>query len=313
MAEMVRAVASRLFAQANIEGGEAQEKANAAVHRGALAAQVLKIFGALFDVNAPEFSVSWIVDLLVQLDDLADIGFGYYLPRESRVVRLTENWGRIAGGLPLEAGEYADEGFKPLRCDTIGRVVKMEPDFAAYDEGTEYSDVFRCAGESTDCWFANLCDRLPEQHASPPPEETTYYYNPEIQRSRTRGDRWQKKFPGFSIVLARTGVQPAHYSIYLRKPDRRGPSWFEVTHEDYRMWVLLVERLAATTNRIPVKAGQNCTSIMLPDMLPRAWNSALFSCASTVVAAENGWTLVIQDEARELADTLLRRANIQVI
>jgi hypothetical protein len=76
---------------------------------------------------------------------------------------------------------------------------------------------------------------------------------------------------------------------------------------------LLAEKLAGSTNRIPEKADGNGVSLLLPDMLPKAWTAALFACASKVVPAEKGWTLEIQNEAMGLLEILLRSANIELI
>jgi hypothetical protein len=297
-----------MFAQAGLEGDE-----RIAVHRGALTAQVYKIFGALFDQNAPEFSVSWAIDLLVYLDDLADIGFGYSLPRESRVVRLAECWGRIAGGLPYEVSEHPDGGVESLGCESVGRVVKTAQDFASHDQGTEHSEVFRWAAMGVDRLFSDLCERLPERFASAPPEEITLYYNSQYQRARNRGERWQNRFPGGVFVVARTGSQPPHYSVQVRREGQRGVAWFEVSREEARKWVLLAEKMASATNRVSAKAAANLVSFFLPDMLPKAWMAGLFACATKIIPAERGWTLGVHAEAMPLLRILLRSANIELI
>lgn len=313
LAEMTRTTATRMFAQAGLEGDESGNKSTVAFHRGALTAQVYKIFGALFDQSAPEFSVSWVIDLLVYLDDLADIGFGYYLPRESRVVRLTEGWGRIGGGLPHELSEYTEGGIEPIGCDSVGRVVKTAHDFAPHDQGTEHSEVFRWGARSVDGLLSDLCERLPGRGASAPPEEITLYYNPQHQRARNRGDRWQNKLPGGAFVVARTGTQPSHYSVQVRREDEGGAAWFEVSREEARKWVLLAEKMVNATNRISAKAAANAVSFFLPDMLPPAWVAGLFACASKIIPAERGWTLDVHAGAMPLLGILLRNANIELI
>jgi hypothetical protein len=313
LAEMTRTVATRMFAQANLEDDESGNEATIAVHRGALTGQVRKIFGALFDESAPHLSVTWIVDLLVHLDDLGDVGYGYYVPRESRVVRLTECWGRIAGGLPLELSEHPEGGIESLQNESVGRVVRMAQDFAPHDQGTEHSEVFRWAAKSVDRLFADLCDGLPERPASPPPEEITLYYNSQDRRVHSRGDRWQNRFPGGAFVVARTGSLPTHYCVHIRGEGQRGAAWFDVSHEKARRWVLLAEKLTGSTNRITAKADGHGVSVLLPDMLPNAWTAALFACASAVVPVEKGWTLGIQNEAMALVKVLLQHANIELI
>ena len=313
LAEVTRTTATRMFAQAGLEGDESGNKSTVAVHRGALTAQVYKIFGALFDQNAPELSVSWAIDLLVYLEDLADIGFGYYLPRESRVVRLAECWGRVAGGLPLELSEHPEDGIESLRGESVGRVVKMALDFAAQEQGTEYSEVFRWGAKGVDGLFTELCERLPNRVASAPPEDITLYYNSQYQRARNRGDRWQSRFPSGAFVVARTGSQPAHYSVQVRREGQRVAAWFEVSREEARKWVLLAEKAANATNRVSARAEGDGVSFFLPDMLPRAWLAGLFACAARVIPAEKGWTLDVGAEARALLGILLRSANIELI
>ena len=238
---------------------------------------------------------------------------GTYIPRESRVVRLTECWGRIAGGLPLELSEHPEGGTESLHWESVGRVVRMAQDFAPHDHGTEYSEVFRWAAKSVERLFADLCDGLPERPSSPPPEETTHYYNSQYRRVRTRGDRWQNRFPGGAFVIARTGSLPVHYCVHVRREGQREAAWFDVSHEEARRWVLLAEKLAGSTNRIAAKADGHGVSLLLPDMLPEAWTAALFACASEVVPVEKGWTLGIQNEAMTLVKILLQNANIELI
>src|SRR5207253_7257491 len=121
LAEMTRMVAARLYAQVQAKGVKNGDGSPVAVHKAAITAQVSKAFGALYEEGAPHFSVSWIVDLLVRLGDLGDIGHGYLIPRESRIMRLTPGWGRIAGGLPLEASEHPEEGIHSVLDGTVGR------------------------------------------------------------------------------------------------------------------------------------------------------------------------------------------------
>lgn len=313
LAEMTRMVATQLFAQASAEDGENNNSATVAVHKGAITSQVSRIFGALFDESVPHFSASWVVELLLQLQDLAHLGDGYYVPRESRVVRLAHGWGRIAGGLPLELSEHPDGGIEAVQSGTIGRLVKLAENFSPHDYGTEYSEVFEWMARSGDQVFSDLCERLPERSASRPPEEATEYYNAQIQRARTRGDRWQNRLPNGAFVVTRTGCLPTHYYVYFPKGAHSGMAWFEVTHEEARKWVLLAERVAGATNRVHVNASAKSAGFLLPDMLPGPWTAAVFACASTVIPGDKGWTLEIQPEARGILEILLHGANIQLI
>ena len=313
LAEAVRTTATRLFAQAGLEGDETAKKGTVAVHRGGLTTQVHKVFGALIDQNAAEFSVSWIIDLLVYLEDLADVGSGYYLPRESRVVRLAQGWGRVAGGLPLDLSEHPEDGVELVEGESVGRIVKTAEDFDLQDQGTEHAEVFRWAGKTVDGLFAELCERLPGRAASARPLDATVYYNAGHLRARSRGERWQSKFPAGPFVVARTGSQPAHYSVQVQRVGEGGTAWFEVSREEARKWVLLAERFAKTTNRVFMRKEGSGVSFLLPDMLPRAWMAGLFACAATVIPAEKGWTLNVSGGATGLLANLLRSANIEFI
>ena len=210
LAEVTRTTATRMFAQASLWGNESAVEFPVAVHGGALTAQVHRLFGPLFDKDAPHFSVPRLIDLLVRLDDLGHIGNGYYVPRESRVVRLAEGWGRIAGGLPLELSEHPEGGIESPACESLGRIARLACDFAPYDQGTEYSEVFRWGDKSVDKLFCDLCERLPERVASAPPEENTVYYNSQHHRDRNRASRWQSRLSSGLFVVARTGSQPVH-------------------------------------------------------------------------------------------------------
>jgi hypothetical protein len=302
-----------MYAQASLEESQSGDNTPIAVHKGAITAQVSRLFGALFDQNAPRFSVSWIVDLLVYLDDLGDIGHGYHLPRESRIVRLAQGWGRIAGGLPLDSSEHSEGGISRVQSGMVGRLVQLADNFAPHDSGTEYSRVFDWLTRRYEEIFWDMCEELPEESANRPPEDTTEYYNARFQNARTRGDRWQKRFPNDLFVVARARSLPTHYYVYVQKRTRSGREWIAVTHEQAREWVLLAEKLAGVTNRICVDASSNYTSFLLPDMLPKAWTAAIFACCSTVVPGEKCWAVEIQREGRDVLELLLRGANIRLI
>jgi hypothetical protein len=313
-AERTRMVATRLYAQVKAEGGKKDDGPPVAVHKAAITAQVSKIFGALYDEMAPQFFGSWIVDLLIQLGDLGDIGYGYYIPRESRIVRLASGWGRIAGGLPIELSEHADKGIGPVLDGTVGRLVKLRGDFEKFDQDTEHSEVYEWLTSTEEQKHAQLWSRLPERTVSRPPEEATTFYNAGFRRGRTRGDRWHNKIPAEAFVVARTGTQPTLYYLMTAKPGHRGKAWFELEKEEARLWILLAEKMSGTLNLISVKQGDQGGTFLLPDMLPGAWTTGLLACASSVTPREEGgWTVEVQSDALELAVILLRSANIQLI
>src|SRR5262249_29921266 len=110
LAEKVRMVATRLYAQAEVVSDNKPDQSPIAVHIAAITTQVSKLFGALYDETTPQFSESLLVQLLVLFGDFGDVGHGYYIPRESRIVRTRGRWGRIAGGLPIEISEHPETG-----------------------------------------------------------------------------------------------------------------------------------------------------------------------------------------------------------
>lgn len=306
-------VAARLFAQAKMEGEERNATLPFAVHKAAITGQVSKSYGALFDENAPHFSGSWLVDLLVLLGDLGNIGHGYYFPRESRIVRLAPGWGRIAGGLPIELSEHPDDGIKAMMEETIGRLVKLEEDFSKYDHGTEYSEVYRWQTNTLERIHADLVARLPEKPVSSPPAGIAMFYNAGFQRGRTRNERWNQKMSTDAFIVARTGTSPTHYYVVGAKARHREKEWFEVEKEEARQWILLVEKNAGITNLIRASTSDQVQKFLLPNMLPKAWTTAILACASTVTSTDKGWELEIRPEAGELLRILMRYANIKLI
>ena len=119
--------------------------------------------------------------------------------------------------------------------------------------------------------------------------------------------------PAEAFVVARIGTQPTHYYVFGAKVGHRGKVWFEVEREQARRWILLVEKMAGTTNLIRLSRSDRGETFVLPNMLPGAWTTAILACASIATPAEKGWTLEIQPEGREVLGILLRSANIQLI
>ena len=312
LAEVARTVTSRIYGQMEDGINEKADRTPVAVHKAAITAQLSKIFGALYDESTPQFSGSWIVDMLVQLGDLGDIGNGYHIPRESRIVRLASGWGRIAGGLPIETSEHAPEELGLVIMSTIGRLVALRQDFAHRDRNTEHSEVFVWSTETVDQILARLLNRLPERSVSRPPEKATQYYSAGYRQGRTRGERWHNKMPTAPFVVARTGMQPTHYYVIEAQSGQREGKWFELEREDARRWVLLVEKSAGITNLI--RMNNDGGTFFLPDMLPRAWTIGIMACASTVIPnGDGGWTVEVQPDGLELLKLLLGNGNIQLI
>lgn len=313
LAEKVRMVVTRLYAQAEAQGGKNGDGSPIAVHIAAITAQVSKVFGALYDKTAPQFSEPLIVELLVLLGDLGDIGHGYYIPRESRIVQMTAEWGRIGGGLPMEFSEHPETGVAHVLKTPIGRVVKLRGDLAKDDYGTEYSEVYESITNRLEKTLAQSWARLPDRAVTRPPEQVMEFYNAGFRRGRTRGERWHTKMPDAAFIVARTRTVPAHYYLLGAKRGHPGKNWFELERHEARRWILLAERIGEVTNVIRTSATGDETTFFLPDMLPVTWTSEILACASTVTPGEkSGWCMKVHTEARGLLEILLRNANIQL-
>jgi hypothetical protein len=312
--EKTRMVATRLYSQAK-EADNRDEGQPVAAHKAAITAQVSKIFGALYDGTTPQFSESWIVDLLVQLGDLGHIGHGYYIPRESRIVRLTTGWGRIAGGLPLEMSEHPDEGIGPVLSTTVGRLVKINKDFEECNQDAEHSEIFEWLTSTEEKKYERLSSRLPLRTVSCPSKEATVFYNAGFRSGRIRRDRWHNKKPPEEFVVARSGMQPSHYYLMRGKPGQHWKEWFELENEEARLWILLAEKKAGTFNKLSMKQGNQVGTFYLSDMLPGAWTSGILACASSVTEEKEkgGWMVEVEFEALEVVMMLLRSANIHLI
>ena len=313
--ERARMVATRLYAQVKEKAENKDEGYPVAVHKAAITAQVSKIYGVLYDETVPQFSESWIVDLLVQLGDLGHIGYGYYIPRESRIVRLTTGWGRIAGGLPLELSEHADKGIGPVLDSTVGRMVELHVDFEEFNQDTEHSEVYDWLNSTEEEKYAQLSFRLPLRPVSAPPMEATVFYNAGFRRGRKRRDRWHNKIPEEAFVVARTGMRPYLYYLMTVKPGQYLKECFELGKEEVRLWILLAEKMAGTVNEITLKQRYEGRVFFLPDMLPGAWTSGILACASSVIEEKEkgGWMVEVEFEALDLVMILLRSANIHLI
>jgi hypothetical protein len=310
--EGVRMACCRLFAQSAMQETDGNAQVRLGAHRTAINTQVLKTVGALLEPQQAEISPSFVIDLLLQIEDLAHIGDGIIIPRESRVAVIAPGWARIAGGLPLEHSEHPESGVQAVHANTIGRIAELSKDFRTLDPETEHSEVFRWLSRSSNEIFSELFASLPNVVSSPPPQDRTYYYHARALSARTRRDRWQAKEPDESFTIARTGTQPVHY--FLRTTSEQpGARWLDIDHETARKWILLAEKLTGATNRIRATPTSNGITLLLPDMFPNAWTSALLACSSRVSPQENGWTLEISPQVRTLADILFGAANIKLI
>ena len=308
LVEAIRAAATTLYAKATDEGSNTK---SFAVHRGAISGQLSRTFAAILDDALPELSIPVGIDLLVLLKDFAQIGQGYCVPRESRIVRLARNWGRIAGGLPLYSSEDPGLRIKSIHDNTIGRVAEFIDGFDSHDRGTEHSEVFAWMGSNAEQIFAGLNQDLPDRRSSQPPEKAVVFYNAGLHRARTRGPRWQEKAQRNQFVVARTTGLPTHYFICFAKGSSSW-QWFELSKEEARKWVLLVEKCAGTTNVVRTIYVGDGVRIRLRDMLPDAWTTALLACSSVVIPIDGGWELALSSNALPLVRILFESANIQL-
>jgi hypothetical protein len=314
LAEMVRTVTSRLYAQERAKVHENEDSMPVAVHKAAITAQLSKIFGALYDESVPQFSGSWMVDLLVRLGDLGDIGNGYHLPRESRIVRLASGWGRIAGGLPIEASEHATEGIISMSTSSIGRLVRLESGFSQHDHDSEHSEVYVWLTETVEQTCARMWGRLPAHAVSRPTEDAIRYYNVGSRHGCTRGERWNNMKPEDLFVVARTGIQPMHYYLIVASSRYEKEKWFEIEREEARRWIMLAEKRAGITNSIQMSSNGHVNKFRLPDMLPGAWTVGMMACATAIIPyAEGGWIVEVKPDELDLLGILFRSANLQMI
>jgi hypothetical protein len=313
--ERTRTVATRLYAQALAKDREGDDTSPSAVHKTAITSQVSKAFGALADESSPQFSFSWLVDLLVLLQDLGDIGFGYHIPRESRIARLAQRWGRVVGGLPLEASEHPEGGILSSLDETAGRLITLGEDFVKHDVLTEHPEIYTWQTSTLEQTLATLWSRLPERPVSRPPEENTEFYNARLVRARSRGERWRNKLPTQEIVVARSKSLPAHYYLATATTSGyAGRAWYELDKEEARKWVLLAEKMTGAVNLLRTTKNQDIETFFLPDMLPAAWTTALLACASAAVPGEEGgWKLAVRTEALPPLVILAKQANIQFL
>jgi hypothetical protein len=310
LTEVVRTVATTLYAKA---ADENTENRPSAVHRKVIAAQVARAFGAILDHDASNLSISGAIDILIPLGDLASVGQGYYIPRESRIVRLTRSWGRIAGGLPLSFSEHPVAAVKSPQVATIGRIVELDDDFDVVDRGTEYSEVFTWISKSSEQILSLLNQDLPD-NSSRPQDGAVKFYNAGFSRARTRRDRWQVKAARNQFVVAKTNGVPTHYFVCFLKKNLSGWHWFELTTKDKaRKWVLLAERWAGSTNVIRAKYIEREVHFSVPDMLPDAWTTALLACGASAFHTDEGWRLVISSDILPLIRILFQSANIELI
>jgi hypothetical protein len=310
LTETIRTVTTALYAETS-EGNSI--KTHLPIHQKAIAGQIGRAFGPILTSDQTNLNVFKAINILIDLGDFGDVGHGYCIPRESRVARLVVDWGRIAGGLPLPYSEHSEDGVESSYPETVGRIVKLAPDFDVYDHGSEHSDVYAWISKSPEQILELLNQDLRDQCSSESPQDTVVFYNVGVRNARTRRDRWQTKAPPERFVVARTTRPPIHYFICFSKRQRSGWHWFAVTNDEGRKWLLLTEREAGVINTIRGNHVQSGVYLRVPDMLPGAWMRALLASATSALKAEQGLDLLVSGEVLPLVRAVLKSANIEII
>ena len=301
IAEALRATISRMYAET---GGEP-------VHRTAITSHVSKAFLST-DVDTLLNQPSSIFDILVVIEDVADVGNGYYMPRESRVTRLSPSFGRIAGGLPYEHSEHPDSDEELLKPITIGRIVRLDPAVSVDPDTVEYSSVIEWTKQTPRWIYERLIEELPRHGVSRPIEHEVYFYHADPKRGYSRRDRWRTKEPKATFGVARCGMSPVHYFLFGNVRGRSDHEWIELTKEAARKWILLMERTADIRNRMQTIREGSQLSFTLPDMLPREWTSAILACATDALVIEKGWRVTCDASTEQALTDILTSANIEL-
>lgn len=303
LAECIRAAAGMAYADSQKE-----ETASFSCHRNRIMSAVTARLGSGLACETSREQLSELFDILADLGDLAHVGNGDYVPREFRVTRFAEEWGRISGGLPLEclnvSGELIEDHFESI--PTIGRMVKLAAGSSPDD--WEVAEYYFWTKASDQELYAHLLEDLSGAKC-PPMADSCVFYDVG-RRARTRGDRWHSRPIGSgSFAVARKAGPVASYYVILFGAKGGTAQWREVTPDDARKWILLSERIAKVKNYIRGEEGPESVVVYVPDMLPRFARVALFSCASEVVRREKGWNIEIPNLLRDFFDTVLDCSN----
>ncbi len=284
------------------------------VHQGWVAGFVSRALGSVVNQDVPQFSVIEGLRLLTMLGDVAPIGNGYYLPRESRVTVFTSGWGRISGGLPLSESEHnsANVVDDDASGDTLGRAVRLKRDEKM--PGSE--DLRRVIGVDTptEALVKDLIGVLPSSACRITDDGDVSFYDATLRRARTRGERWQavNKCVG-DVIVARTRGLPSHYFVWVGKNVGGQGEWLPVGKDIARIWIVVAERLAGSRNRIRGKRVGSEGIFLLPDMLPDVWTMAIMACSSCCVRLEKCYDLRIPARTEPAVDALLASASIEVM
>lgn len=284
-----------------------------AVHRAAIDGAASTALGPVISTDISDVSISRGIDLLIMIGDLAHIGHGYFVPRESRVVRMSRNFGRIAGGLPLTFIEHTGAQIADVHTDTLGRIVPLPPEAKRDSAAVEHATSLRWEAADHDDLFSRLAASLPAKPVSASPDGSVAFYSVASKRTGRRTERWQPHDPGAPFIVARSTHLPRQYFVCLRASRSRSLQWFEVPSDSAREWLLLAEKTAGVTNRIRGTHLDSGLQICIPNILPKSVMRAVLVCASNAVPIDGGWDILVPTRAVPAAAAIFRSANLEVI
>lgn len=282
-----------------------------AVHRNAVAGHASRLAAACLRTADETLSVSEGIDLLIDLGDIAHVGGGYCIPRESRIIRFSERYGRIGGGLPLSHSQHSGIGVKEPQIETLGRLVSLSNVPTTDGPMVEHSLAWQWRSQSADALLVGLHADLPTSPVGEPPDPV--YYNA-ARRGQSRRDRWQSHRGSAEYTVARTEHPIRHY--YLTRTRRRSSSlidWFDLDNEVARLWLLWAERDVETRNRLRGTWDESTATLRLPNFLPKPITFALVACASETRPISSGHDLVFPREASSAVEEICRSANVEIL
>jgi len=298
LAELIRAEVGRTYATVCVSSVE-----KFSCHRNRIQSAVRARLGSGLAYPYTAEALSAVFESLVTIGDIADVGKGDYVPRETRVTIFVDGWGRISGGLPLDCGGYAGLGIRDHLEDipSIGRMVRLEQGIPLPEDWEVASTYFWSRASDEQIYghlFENtLGGRVPEI------TESCVFYNPSY-RGRSRRERWQNRAVAAKpfVVVRKTGQNTAYFVIVSE-------IWYEISPDDARKWVLLAERLAKARNYLRADECEGAFVLRLPNMLPQFASAALFSAACGIAQTEKGWDLKIGNSLREYVSVILEVCN----
>ena len=275
LAEVTRSSCCQLYA---LGGGEGTQRSPH--HSNEIISEVRRRLGSVELFSPQKEVIRTIFGLLILLEDFAHIRRATYLPRETRVLLLSPNYGRVAGGLPLEFADYDNHGVAVHEAETLGRIVRIAP----HDEPTSG----RAVGESYTWGSMSVSERISSLLATAgketrPSADESFFYNPTMPRSLFRGRRWQRTSVGADYSIARReGKPPYAYFLIIGSDTRGGGTWLDISYDDAKRWLTVADEMAGTTHAVKTERIGDDVVIGLPMNLPDFCTEALMSAANCV-------------------------------